>query len=76
MGRVVSDGKFTIYVYVERGGKHHKPHCYVVWADGETILEIPSLNRITGDPLPRAGLILARAYLDAIADKWEELNDD
>nr|MDQ2827635.1 hypothetical protein [Chloroflexota bacterium] len=51
MGRVVSDGKFTIYVYVERGGKHHKPHCHVMWAEGETILEIPSLNQITGDPL-------------------------
>ena len=76
MGRVASDGKFIIYVYVERGGKHHTPHCHVVWADGETILAIPSLNQITGDPLPRADLALARAYLDAIADKWEELNDD
>lgn len=74
MGRVISDGTFTIYVYAERGGKHHKPHCHVLWAGEEAVLEIPNLDQLVGDPLPRAGYDLAQKYVDAIVGKWEELN--
>ena len=73
---MVSDGTFTIYVYGEKGGKHHKPHCHIRWAGHEAVLEIRSLDQIIGDPLPRNGRALAQRYVEAIADKWEELNDD
>lgn len=72
--KVVSDGRFSVYVYSEIGVKHHWPHCHVRWVDGETVVMLPGLTIIAGVDLPKPAKELLRGNIDEIVDKWIELN--
>jgi len=72
--RVLSDGRFSVYVYSEIGNKHHLPHCHVRWVDGEAVVALPSLRIIVGSDLPRTAKELIRGNLEEIYAKWLEIN--
>jgi len=73
MVRVVSDGRFSVYVYNEYGVSHHLPHCQVRWADGDAQVSLPLLTVIAGT-LPSAARRLLKEHQDDICLKWNELN--
>ena len=52
MVRVIRRGRFSIYVLPENGGRHHLPHCHIVWSDGRSVLELPTFRLLAGHPLP------------------------
>ncbi len=72
--RIASNGKYSIYVYVEVGQPHHLPHCHVRWVEGETLIELPSLKVLAGMPLPREAKQLVFQNLEEICTQWENLN--
>jgi len=76
MVKVIDDGRFSVYVYDERGVQHHLPHCDVRWSDGSsTQVALPSLTMIVGRPLPPAARQLLREHLESLYMKWAELNE-
>lgn len=76
MVRVVQSGRFSIYVYVERGERHHLPHCHVRWSDGSTAVRLPDLIVLGGDPLPRAAVLLLDEHRTALTNEWNRLNPE
>lgn len=76
MVRVAQRGRFSIYVYVERGERHHLAHCHVRWSDGTTPVALPDLFVLGGDPLPRAAMLLLEEHRTALVDAWNLLNPE
>lgn len=54
MVRVLQWGQYRVYVYKERGGRHHRPHCHVYWTDGDATVALDDLKVIDGDPIAGA----------------------
>lgn len=67
---------FRVYVYREVGQPHHLPHCNVRWSDGDTQIELPTLRRIIGSPLPKVALELLGDELESIVASWNALNPE
>ena len=61
-------------MYKEVGQQHHLPHCHVRWADGETVVALPLLQVIVGDPLPKAARQLLLGELEEIYAAWNKIN--
>lgn len=76
MVKVVQRGRFGVYVYVERGQRHHKAHCHVQWPDGAAVVGLRQRERLAGDELPAAAWDLVRESLDEIIDMWNRLNPE
>ena len=74
--KVVQRGRFSVYVYREVGQPHHSPHCNVRWSDGDTQVELPTLRRIIGTPLPGEAQRLLAEYRDEIVAAWNQLNPE
>lgn len=72
--RVLQRGRFRVYVYPEEGEPHHKPHCNVRWSDGDAQVELPTLDPIVGDPLPREARDLIFEGRAALIAAWNLLN--
>ncbi len=69
MVRVMSDGKHTVYVYVEVGNKHHLAHCNVRWADGSAQVMLPTLRLLAGTALSPAGKELLYENLELLINE-------
>jgi hypothetical protein len=74
MVRVAQRGRFAVYVYSEKGQRHHEPHCHVVWSDGAASVSLLSRERLIGDPLPRGARRLVDDSLAALKAEWNRLN--
>lgn len=72
--KVVESGKFKVYVYDEKGQPHHLAHCHVRWDGKETVVVLPMLKVLTGEPLPKAGRELLRTHQSEIVEAWNLLN--
>lgn len=76
MVRVAQRGRFGVYVYDERGGRHHLPHCHVRWSDGGTQVEPPNLLPLEGDPLPVMARRLVEEHVADLVAAWNRLNPE
>lgn len=76
MVRVAQGGRFSVYVYDERGGRHHLPHCHVLWSDGEAQVELPNRVVLEGDVLPAGARRLVRDHVAEIIAVWNRLNPE
>lgn len=65
-----------MYVYDERGGSHHLPHCHVRHGAEDTVLVLPTLMRLAGPDLPRAVRKLVESRLEDIVAAWATHNPD
>jgi hypothetical protein len=73
MVRVVTHGRYRVYVYAEKGGQHNAPHCHVEWADGSCVVDIETLMILRG-PVDRRALDLVRDHQAQIRTVWDLLN--
>ncbi len=73
MVRVVSQGRYRIYVWAEEGVRHHRPHCHVEWADGRCVVALDTLDVLAGHATP-AALHLVVAHWDELQAAWSRLN--
>lgn len=73
MGRVITVGKYRVYVYPEQGGQHHRPHCHVYWPDGSCTIDLETLEILGGDDHAQARQIV-RSHWGQITVKWREIN--
>ncbi len=74
--KVAFDGIFSVYVYPEVGQPHNLPHCHIRWADGSSVVALPTLRLIVGTSLPRKAKRILLLNLDLICDTWNELNEE
>jgi hypothetical protein len=74
MVRVVQRGRFSVYVYDERGERHHRPHCHVLWSDGEASVDLRTLDVLAGDALPALARRLVEDHEADITAAWDRLN--
>jgi hypothetical protein len=75
MVRIVRHGTIAIYVYAEVGGRHHQPHCHVMWPDGRCSIGLDGFALLAGTQPPRAVWDLLREYESTINAVWNELNE-
>jgi Domain of unknown function (DUF4160) len=73
MTRVVTQGRYRVYVYPEIGGRHHSPHCHVEWADGSCVIELVTFTVLAGRADAQA-LRLVRQHAAQIRAAWQQLN--
>ena len=76
MVKVVQRGRFAVYVYAERGERHHLPHCHVYWPDGESVVSLRDGELLRGDAVPAAARRLVREHLSEIRRAWASLNPE
>ena len=76
MPKVLDDGTYRVYVYAHDSNPHHLPHCHVYWDgnDRASVVSLPDLDLIAGDPLPRAARRLLVANLALLLAQWHALN--
>lgn len=67
---------FSVYVYPETGQQHHLPHCHVRWAEGDTVVALPSQEILAGPSLPKAARRLLLDRMEEICSCWDELNPE
>ena len=72
MGRVVTQGKYVVWVYVEGGERHHLPHCHVEWPDGSCVISLLTLNVLSGKADKKARE-LVRSHHGQIMATWNDL---
>jgi hypothetical protein len=70
MVRVVTQGRYRIYVYQESGAPHHEPHCHVYWPDGECAVSLRTFAVLRG-PVDRDAV---QAHAGQIWATWNCLN--
>ncbi len=73
MVRVVTQGRYKVYVYAEVGGQHHAPHCHVEWTDGSCVVDLDTLVALRGNADRRAVEIVSD-NIGAIQAVWDLLN--
>lgn len=76
MVKVVQRGRFGVYVYAERGERHHLPHCHMYWSDGESVVSLRDGELLRGDDVPAAARRLIQAHLGEIRRVWDSLNPE
>ena len=74
MVRVLTHGRYRVYVYAEHGGRHHLPHCHVLWPEGACVVALVDLRVLAGDALPSEARHLVAAHLGEIVAAWTQLN--
>lgn len=71
-------GNFGVYVYCERGQRHHLPHAHVKQG-GRLVASVFLLSlEVYGnrDPMPRALIKAVRERQEELLGLWQELNGD
>lgn len=74
MVRVAQRGRFSLYVFDERGEPHHRPHRHVRWSDGDARVALPDLVLLIGGPLPKQARDLVQDYAAELIAAWNRLN--
>jgi hypothetical protein len=76
MVRVAQRGNVAVYVYDERGAKHHSPHCNVRWPDGNAQIALLTMRKLAGPYPPKEAWRLVQEYQEQALAVWEELNGE
>jgi hypothetical protein len=76
MPKILDNGKFRVYVYANDINPHHLPHRHVYWDgnDHSSVVSLPDLIVIVGEPLPRSARRYLRANIDVLLAAWRRLN--
>ena len=75
MPAVLRFGRYTVYIYDERGERHHEPHCHVHSPDSRASVSLRSLLILDGR-LATAALAVLADHLDELVAAWERLNPE
>ncbi|HLZ71623.1 MAG TPA: DUF4160 domain-containing protein [Dehalococcoidia bacterium] len=75
MPAVLRFGPYSVYVYAERGGRHHGAHCHVRWAEHEASVALPEIEPMHGAKLPGSVLMVLRDHVDVLNNAWIALNE-
>lgn len=73
MVRVVTEGRYRVYVRREEGVRHHRPHCHVEWGDGRCSIALDNLEVLAGHAT-RQALETVAAHWDELVAAWTKLN--
>ena len=78
MPKVLDNGTFHIYVYPNDANPHHLPHCHVYWDgfDRASVVSLPDLGILVGEPLPRKARRFVRDNMDALVAAWNQMNPE
>ena len=71
--KVVQRGRIRVYVYDERGHRHHRPHCHVYWPDGACVFDLEHVRLLSGINPPLAAWEIVREHLDELKRAWDLL---
>jgi hypothetical protein len=63
---------FVVSIFFERGVKHHLPHCHIRWGGDEAVVTLPTMRKLVGTSLPKAGTELLAQNVDLLVAKWVE----
>ena len=74
--KVVQRGLLRVYVYDERGHRHHRPHCHVYWPDGASVVDLEQPRLLAGSDPPAAAWELLRDHWETLKRAWDELNQE
>ena len=76
MPKMLDDGKYRVYIYANDSNPHHLPHCHVYWSGLEyaSVVSLPGLQVIVGDPLPRSAARLLADNVALLMAHWHALN--
>lgn len=74
MVKVVERGPFRVYVYVERGQRHHRAHCHILWGGQQASVALADLEVLRGPALPRQARDLLVDYSDEIREAWRGMS--
>jgi hypothetical protein len=69
-------GRCPAYVFVEQGGRHHEPHCHVLWPEGKWSIELNTVKLLAGDSVPTAGREFLRIHELELTAAWRRLIGD
>ena len=74
MGSISAFFGMVLYMYPEKGGKHHRPHIHVVCGDDECVLSVPEREVLEGS-LPPKKLRNVQTFIDMrteeLAMNWD-----
>lgn len=76
MTKKLQYGEFGVYVYRERGGKHHRPHAHIKFK-GKKVASIYLLTLTPFHQVERVPLGLLdeiEAHQDELLRAWEDMN--
>lgn len=76
MVKVIQRGRFRVYVYDERGHRHHRPHCHIYWPNGASVIDLETGQVLVGHDPPPAAWSLLSEYMDELRRAWELLNQE
>ena len=65
---------YSFYVNPEDGHWHNAAHLHVKWPDDSSVLLLPTLMVLAGDPLPRDVREYIAANLEEIVRNWNLYN--
>jgi hypothetical protein len=74
--KVVQRGRIRVYVYDERGHRHHRPHCHVYWPDGACVVDLDNERLLSGLDPPEVAWELLRDHLEELRRAWDILNHE
>lgn len=74
MVKVIQGGRIRVYVYDERGHRHHRPHCHVYWPDGACVVDLEQERLLSGLTPPAAAWELVRDHWEELIRAWNRLN--
>ena len=76
MPKILDNGRFRVFIYANDDNSHHLPHCHVYWNgnDFASVVSLPDLVEIVGDPLPRPARRFLQDNVDLLMAAWQRLN--
>lgn len=74
--KVVERGRIRVYVYDERGHRHHRPHCHVYWPGGASVVDLDDGRLLVGQAPPPAAWELLRGHWEELRRAWDVLNHE
>jgi Domain of unknown function (DUF4160) len=74
--KVVQRGRIRVYVYDERGHRHHRPHCHVYWPGGACVIDLEQGKLLVGPLPPAAAWELFRDHIEELQRAWDLLNQE
>lgn len=67
---------FKVAIYVETGGRHHRPHCHLYWGgskEAQIALDTPR-TRLSGSQPPQQAWEILEEHWEVLLDAWNDLN--
>lgn len=76
MVRVLVFRNYRVYIFSEVGGKHHEPHCHVMWPDGRSSVSLVDFEILAGGALPRRVIEFLRLHQSDLMEFWRVLHEE